>query len=507
MAITLQILHASDLEAGIAALQDAPRFSAVINGLKAQYPEQTLILSSGDNYIPGPFLVAGGDASMRSVLGREGTGRADIVIANNIGFQASAFGNHEFDLGTATIGSLINSGNGYVGTAFPYLSANLDFTNDSNLAGFVVADGQAPQPKTIAKSTVIQVQEQPVGIVGATTPLLPSISSPGEVVVSPANPEDFDALAATIQPAIDALVAQGINKIILLSHMQQLQVEVELASRLRNVDVIIAGGSHTLLADSTDRLRVGDTSGGVYPILETSANGEPVAIVNTGANYEYVGRLVAQFDDNGVLIPSSIDPNISGAYATDEQGVTDTGNAAPNQQIVAVTDALSEVIFSKDGNTFGKTEVFLNGERNDVRTQETNFGNITADANLFAAQKVDPSVVISIKNGGGIRASIGAVVGSGGNDPNAGQKTPPVGNPEAGKEAGEISQLDIENSLRFNNTLTLLTLNAAQLKQVIEHGVAATAPGATPGQFPQVGGMEFSFDASLPVGSRVISLG
>jgi hypothetical protein len=43
-----------------------------------------------------------------------------------------------------------------------------------------------------------------------------------------------------------------------------------------------------------------------------------------------VGRLVADFDDNGVLIPSSIDPNISGAFATDVLGVTETGNADPH---------------------------------------------------------------------------------------------------------------------------------------------------------------------------------
>ena len=34
-AFTLQILHASDFEAGIPALDDAPRFSSVVEGLKA----------------------------------------------------------------------------------------------------------------------------------------------------------------------------------------------------------------------------------------------------------------------------------------------------------------------------------------------------------------------------------------------------------------------------------------------------------------------------------------
>ena len=59
--------------------------------------------------------------------------------------------------------------------------------------------------------------------------------------------------------------------------------------------------------------------------------------------------------------------------------------------------------------------------------------------------------------------------------------------PLSGKLEGQVSQLDIENSLRFNNGLTLLTLTATQFQAVIEHGVAATGPGSTPGQFAQVG--------------------
>jgi 5'-nucleotidase/UDP-sugar diphosphatase len=38
-----------------------------------------------------------------------------------------------------------------------------------------------------------------------------------------------------------------------------------------------------------------------------------------------------------------------------------------------------------------------------VRTEETNLGDLTADANLWAAKQEDASVQVSIKNGGGIR--------------------------------------------------------------------------------------------------------
>ncbi|HBA35291.1 MAG TPA: hypothetical protein DCZ12_14275, partial [Gammaproteobacteria bacterium] len=145
--------------------------------------------------------------------------------------------------------------------------------------------------------------------------------------------------------------------------------------------------------------------------------------------------------------------------------------------------------------------------RGSVRTEETNLGNLTADANLWYAQQSDTTVAVSLKNGGGIRAAIGATeVPAGSTDPNDTVYLPPKAIPAAGKEEGQISQFDIQNSLRFNNSLTMLTVTAQELHAIVEHAVAATADGATPGQFPQISGMAFSFDPSLTAGSRVRSL-
>ncbi|ELS02890.1 5'-nucleotidase/2',3'-cyclic phosphodiesterase-like hydrolase [Xenococcus sp. PCC 7305] len=506
---TLQLLHTADQEAGIAALEDAPNFSAVLNALQDDF-DNTLVLSAGDAYIPGPFFSAS-----ETIFG--GQGRGDILIQNKLGFQAIAFGNHEFDLGTGTVADIIQADteNNYAGALFPYLSANLDFSTDENLAPLVTADGQEASAITnqIAGNTIITVNEERIGVVGATTPTLASISSPGDVTINPlefdsTNPEDMAALAAEIQLSVDGLLAANpdINKVIVLAHMQQISIEQQLAELLTDVDIIVAGGSNTLLADDTDRLRAGDEANGVYPILTEAADGNAIAIVNTEGNYKYVGRLVVDFDAEGLIIPESIDPNISGAYATDEIGVAAVGGT-PDPEIVAITDQLSEVIAAVEGNIFGSTEVFLNGTRGDVRTQETNLGNLTADANLALAQQIDDSVVISIKNGGGIRDDIGEIiVPAGATSLNDFIKAPPAANELAGKEAGEISQLDIANSLRFNNELTLLTLSAQELLDVIENGVSQTEDGATPGRFPQVGGLKFSFDATREAGDRVISL-
>ena len=66
---------------------------------------------------------------------------------------------------------------------------------------------------------------------------------------------------------------------------------------LRTLDVpieralLIGGGSHTVLADSNDRLLPGDTAGGSYPQFFTNASGQTLALVNTASEYSYVGRL------------------------------------------------------------------------------------------------------------------------------------------------------------------------------------------------------------------------
>ena len=67
---------------------------------------------------------------------------------------------------------------------------------------------------------------------------------------------------------------------------------------------------------------------------------------------------------------------------------------------------------------------------------------------------------------------------------------------------GVIGALAIQTTLRFNNDLSLVTVTGENLRQLLEHGVAAV-PRVT-GRFPQVSGVEFSYDARLPAGSRIV---
>ena len=505
VAFTLQLLHASDMDGSTGALTNVENFSAILDGFRRQFPNNTLVLSSGDNYVPGPRYFAAGDDANEETLGVPGNGRGDIALLNAMGFQASGLGNHELDRGTgafaAAIGFEDNGRGTYPGAMFPYLASNLTFAGDVNLAVLVVPDGQEAilAAGSLAKSAVITVDGNRVGVVGATTPALKSLTGTGGITVQPADGADVDALAAMIQQEVDALVSQGINKVILLAHMQQIAVEKALATRLVDVDIIVAGGSNTILADATDRLCTGDTAADTYPLIFESSKGAPLLLVNTDGDYRYLGRLVVDFDEQGLALPESIDRYVSGTCAADRHGGRGfAGRPIPG--VTRVTKSLRGVL--------GEASVYLAGNRRDVRTQETNLGNLTADANLWFARGIDPEVAVSLKNGGGIRDRVGLELQPPGTvDSKDVVFLPPAANPDSGTEEGEISQYDVETVLRFNNGLDILPLTALQLSGILEHAVGFEGVGeVTVGRFPQIAGMRFSFDPSAPTGKRVRSL-
>jgi 2',3'-cyclic-nucleotide 2'-phosphodiesterase (5'-nucleotidase family)/sugar lactone lactonase YvrE len=531
---TLQLLHLADAEAGLLATETAPNLAALVDAFDGTVPN-TLILAGGDNYIPGPFLNAGTDSSVRdelnlvsgsTITGNQPIAAVDIAIHNAIGVEASTIGNHEFDLGPRVFRDAINPASGWVGAQFPYLSANLDFSGDADLSGrFTNTVGTGLEEAIglkgrIVPSAVVTKGGEKIGLVGATTQVLEQISSTGGVEVKGfsgdgAETNDMALLASQLQPVIDDLTSQGVNKIVLMAHLQQIQYEQQLAPLLRGVDIILAAGSNTRLGDTDDVPATfnGHSANfaGPYPIVTNGADGGTTLIVNTDNEYTYLGRLVVDFNEAGEIVLGSLDTVMNGAYAATNSAVAAAWNVAEadlgttafaagtkGAKVAQLTGAVQDVIAAKDGQVWGYTNVYLEGERAFVRNQETNLGNISADANLAYARSIDPSVVVSLKNGGGIRAQIGSA------DVVSGDKLPPAANPAAGKPRGGVSTLDIENSLRFNNGLSLVTLTASQFRQVVEHGLVGA--GTSQGRFPQIGGFSFSYDLTRPEGSRVVTM-
>lgn len=530
----LQVLHYYG-ESGLLGIQTAPIMGAMIDKFDNEYP--TMVLAEGDTFIPGPWLIAGADPSLNAVpgIGVTALGRPDIAIMNAFGTAASALGNHEFDLGSpvfqAAITTQTSGASTFPGAQFPFITANLDFASDSSLRG--QADSTVGGTSAVAfrgdevtnirarlaPYAVKTVAGQKIGIVGSTTWDLLTKSSPnGTRPKDDANAatSDLQEVATYVQAAVDALRATGVNKIIMVDQLDALQRNKDLASLVSGIDIMVAGGGHERMGDSTD-IAVGfnghdaDFISDAYPIMTSGADGKPVLIVTTDTEYSYLGRLVVDFDANGELITSALNPVVNGAYASSPallESIYNNGQTAAQivaastigTKVKAIVDALNAVVVAKDGNIYGFTKVYLEGDRVFGRAQEVNLGNLTADANALKARDAlglpATAAVVSLKNGGGLRSSIGSVAADG-------SKVSPLANPLTGKPQGGISQLDTENALRFDNKLIVFDTTPAGLMAILEYAAGLAAGN---GGYPQVGNIRFSYDKTLAPKVRSVSL-
>jgi 2',3'-cyclic-nucleotide 2'-phosphodiesterase (5'-nucleotidase family) len=532
-AYTLQILHYYG-ESGLLGVETAPIMGALIDKFDDQY-SNTLVLGEGDSYIPGPWLVGGADPSLNAVpgIGSTALGRPDIAIMNAFGTDASALGNHEFDLGSPVLQSAIQNGGAWVGAQFPLITTNLDFSADSALRGLAdktlnnnfnannYAGLEASTIKgKIAPYAVVTQGGEKIGLVGSTTFELLSKSSPnGTVPKDDGNPatDDLQEVAAYLQGAVNSLTAMGVNKIVMVDQLDTIERNKLLAPMVTGIDVMVAGGGHERMGDSSDTAvgfngHSADFITDAYPIVTAGSDGKPVLIVTTDTEYTYLGRLVADFNASGELIVGNLDTNINGAYAATESNLqTAYGTSDPASQIIAaspiassvrnIVDAINNVIAAKDGEIWGYTNVYLEGDRAFGRVQEVNLGDISADANSYAAlQALGAGNMTSLKNGGGLRASIGSI-------DEDGSKIAPIANPVASKPAGAISTLDIENALRFDNKLMVFDTTPQGLKAILEYAASlSSGPTVQNGGYMQIGGMRVSYNYSSGAPNRVKSI-
>jgi 5'-nucleotidase len=425
----------------------------------------------------------------------------DAIAQKQIPYTAHIFGNHEFDYSPDFLKRFIDAFEG----AQPFLSANLDFSGEPAYTSLIDADGLidgAPQGGRVIGRSMIYTDtttNQRFGIVGATTPTLPTISTPRNVTVTATLTET----AVVVQAEIDRLLGLGVRKIIFVSHLQDVDNDRALIRRLANVDVAVAGGGDELLASTsvptTTQLLPGEQAPieGTYPLTETDALNRTVYIVTTAGNYKYLGRLDVTFDAQGEV--ASIDTTTSyprrvipkSPVAT-QLGLADAVD--PDAGIVSsVNQPVQGCLDTLASTPVARSEVVLDVSRNGVRGRETNAGNLIADSFVAAYDRYADNSglpprgpdnrVIGVQNGGGIRQNAGDIL--------------PVGG-----APGVISRLNTIDVLPFDNFVTVVqNVTPSDLKTILERS-AASLPG-TGGQFLQVSGITVTLNLTFPVGSRV----
>ncbi|MEM8579362.1 MAG: 5'-nucleotidase C-terminal domain-containing protein, partial [Pseudomonadota bacterium] len=336
-------------------------------------------------------------------------------------YDAFAVGNHEFNRGPEGLAEFADA------VDFPILSANIDVSQSNVLAG------------KIQKSVVLERGGERIGIIGALAEDTPETSSPGPTVV-------FSSAVDAVQAEVDALTADGVNKIILLTHLG-LPADRRLAEAVTGADLIIGGHSHTLLSN--------DGEG-----ADTYPTDTPIPIVQAYAYGKYLGKLEVTFDDAGEVTAISGDPILLDA------------SVAEDPDTVARMDELAEPLNELRSQVVSDAAEAIEGDRSVCRAMECPMGNLITDAMLDRV--ADQGIQIAFQNGGGIRASI---------------------------DAGEVTMGEVLTVLPFQNTLSTFQVTGATMIEALENGVGQIEDGA--GRFPQVSGMSFTVDTSAEPGSRI----
>ncbi|MCD8552587.1 5'-nucleotidase C-terminal domain-containing protein [Seleniivibrio sp.] len=376
---------------------------------------------------PDALLLHAGDAVQGTIYYNMFKGRSDADVLNPLGFDAMAIGNHEFDDGDAQLASFIGMLN------FPVISANIIPAKGNVLDGkfspYIIKNG--------------------IGIIGVTTVKKTKHSS------SPSAEINFKDEAKSVQKYVNELKAQGINKIIVLSH-EGYKNDIELAKKVTDIDIIVGGDSHTLLGEFKD-------AAGPYPTVAENKNGDKVCIVQAWEHGKVVGFLIADFD-GGKIRACGGKP-----YLT---AVED------DKQTAEIVSKYSSQVQTLKNSVAGVAEEEIIHRRTPAGADPYSGSEvvpIVAQSFFEASKRAD----FSIQNAGGIRMSI---------------------------PKGDITVDDVYTMLPFSNTIFEIELYGREVKELLEDQIQSIIDKGSKGGFPYSYGLRYSINGKKPYGERVTDI-
>ena len=404
----LVILHTNDSHGRIKEDGTSMGMSAV-KYLANRYENagaSVLILDAGDTLHGLPIVTAS-------------RGESAVNVMNAVGYSAMAPGNHDFNYGYEHILELEEEMN------FPVLAANVTYEADGSLV--------------FGDHIVITCGEYTIGVFGMATPETVTKTNPNNVVGLDFNE---DNLAGIAQAQCDELKELGCDIIICLAHLgddvsSTPYRSTDVLEQVTDIDLWIDGHSHSVLNDDGEAHLVNGT-----------------LVASTGEYTKNIGVVTydgAEFDAGLVHYA-----DLCNTYEQDGEIITEFYGYDP--EITALVQNYYDEMMEFYSEVVGHTDVLLNGTREFVRTQETNLGDLAADAILAAAPNAD----FALTNGGGIRANI---------------------------EIGDITRYDLFTVFPFGNMVATVELTGAQIVYILEAATHA-CPGID-GAFPQVSGITF----------------
>ena len=378
------------------------------------------------------LLVDGGDQFQGSLFYSYYKGKAAAEMMNALGYDAMTVGNHEFDDGPEVLRGFMDA------IGFPILLANADISGEPSLAGVLLP------------ATVIEVGGERIGLIGLTPEDTDELASPGPNVT-------FSDPAEALEREVARLTAEGIDKIVVLSHSGY-AVDLRVAASVSGIDVIVGGHSHTYLSN------VSEKAAGPYPTWVEAPDGNRVAIVQAYAYGKFLGELNVTWDDAGIVTAATGEPIVMDGQVAED--------AALKGRIAELAGPLEEIRH----RVVAEAAAVIDGNRESCRVRECEMGNLVADAML--ARVKDQGITIAFANGGGLRASI---------------------------DSGPVTMGEVLTVLPFQNTLSTFKLTGSDVIAALENGVSQVEE--VKGRFAQVAGVRYAWTRSVaPNQGRILEV-
>jgi 5'-nucleotidase len=366
-------------------------------------------------------------------------------------------GNHEFDEGKSELLRLLNGGNHvsgpfledpFKGARFPYVSANVvdEVTNRPILPPYVIK----------------RVQGVPIAFVGAVLEATPTIVTPSGV----AGLKFLDEADAA-NSYVPELAALGVKAMVLLIHQGGSQSSYTTATNVALTSSALNGADIANVVsrlDSEFDVVVSGHSHSFTNLLLSNSLGKKILVTQAFSAGTAYGDIDLTIDPVGKDVVTK-SAKIVTTFADVAPGTT------PDPAAAALTAAAEAKVAPLVSQVVGFSPVSYT--RSQTAAGESQLGNIIADA-----QNLAEGTQFAFMNPGGIRADL--VVPAGG---------------------GNITWNDVFTIQPFGNTLVKMNLTGAQIKALLEQQWQPTAT-----RFLQISGLGYTWDAALPIGSRIVEV-
>ena len=407
---------------------------------------------------PSTLVVDAGDAFQGLPISNSSKGEERAKLLNEMGYDAMAVGNHEFDFGldeAKKYKEILN---------FPLLSSNT-YVNGARL---------------FEASTIVDKDKNVVGdefvVIGVTTPETATKTHPKNV-----QGVTFKDPISEVNSVIDEVEARAAaegktyKNYVVLAH---LGVDTTTPVEWRGSTLAEALSNNPKLKGK--RVTVID---GHSHTVQSTTYGDNVTYNQTGSYLNNIGKIT--YKANQLLgNPQQI-------------SAASTKDVVPNAKIAAMVKKIKEAYDAENAKVVrDNSPVELNGQRENVRVRETNLGNVVADALYEYGQTgFSHKTDLAVTNGGGLRETIAK------------------GKP--------ITKGDVIAVLPFGNTISQIKVTGQNIADMFakslgsilqekngqpvldENGQPLLEPS---GGFLQVSGAKVYYDTTLPAEKRILHI-